>query len=398
MNLIIKIFSYDFFSKTLISIVGISLIGFMNENEYAKYTIALSFAGVIFQCLSGFFDRFYLVNKINLPGKTWCAQVLLLQIVVSFLCTLFIMFVVRDIEMSIGVFFLLVGYFYFQSRKVYLQGEQDFKKFNFIEVLKSTIFFVICMSSMFFINVQNYLYYIVIQSLTLLFVAVFYFYDFKIKEGALGVYSSVRNVLKGIPKKDTALLGYVVCTSFFSQLGIFMSEYCLSSTDVSSYGASMRYYSILTLFVGAVNLYMLPVMSSAEGSEKINSLIKMSLKLSLIVLPVFVAAFLISPLLIPLLDQGKYPDSVRVFQVLCGAAYVNLVFSPLVNYLMKVKVFLYLFICSLVALVIFIVLGVFLAGKYGIIGLATSQFVAYSFMGGGFFFGFKFYKQKFHAV
>jgi O-antigen/teichoic acid export membrane protein len=131
---------------------------------------------------------------------------------------------------------------------------------------------------------------------------------------------------------------YYVASAGFANTEIFVVAAILDKVDVATFGAAQRYYAVV-LGAGPALLAVLRVRTSqrdiVDSPVAQRALLTTWAKRTALPVGVGVAAVgLAAPYLIPLVDGGRYPQSIPVFQILLVAAFFLYVTIPASNLLM----------------------------------------------------------------
>lgn len=189
------------------------------------------------------------------------------------------------------------------------------------------------------------------------------------------VVAPARAALGGSFSREAGWLTvYYLASAGFAYAGIFIVASFLDQSAVASYGASLRYIAIVLgpvpalLAVLRVRTSQHDMVDSARNQAKmITSWVRRA------ILPVgaaTAAAAIVAPFLIPLLDGGRYPDSVPIFQLLLLPALVNYTTMPGPNLMMTQRRYRLLASVYAVALLALVALGVLAAEVAGVIAVA----------------------------
>lgn len=189
------------------------------------------------------------------------------------------------------------------------------------------------------------------------------------------VVAPARAALGGSFSREAGWLTvYYLASAGFAYAGIFIVASLLDESAVASYGASLRYIAIILGPVPALLAVLRVRTSQHDMVDSARNQAKMIVSwVRRAILPVGAAtglAALLAPFLIPLLDGGRYPDSVPIFQLLLLPALVNYTTMPGPNLMMTQRRYRLLAIVYAVALVALVALGVVAAEAAGVIAVA----------------------------
>lgn len=142
-------------------------------------------------------------------------------------------------------------------------------------------------------------------------------------------------------RESTWLTVYYLASAGFAYADLFIVAGFLDDEAVSSYGAALRYIAIILgplpalIAVMRVRTSQSDLVDSAHAqADLMRGWIRRS---ALPVSAIIGAAALAAPFVIPLVDGGRYPDSVAIFELLLLPALVNYMTLPGPNLLMTQK-------------------------------------------------------------
>lgn len=170
---------------------------------------------------------------------------------------------------------------------------------------------------------------------------------------------------------------YFMTSAGFSYATIFVVAALLDDTAVASYGAALRYASIV---FGPFPALMTVLRVRSAQSDIVDS---PQLQLTMLVgwvkraaLPVtggMAAIAALAPFAIPLVDGGRYPDSVPVFQLMLIAALFSYATMPAPNLLMSQRRFKLLAGVYAIALVVHLAALVIAGELAGVVAVAAAS-------------------------
>jgi O-antigen/teichoic acid export membrane protein len=181
------------------------------------------------------------------------------------------------------------------------------------------------------------------------------------------------------PESNWLALYYVV-GSGLAYVNVFLVAALLDDTAVASFGAALRYYAIVLGPMPAL-LAVLRVRTSQHDvvdSDEVQTemLMRWLKQAALPVLAAFAIAAIAAPFAIPLIDEGRYPDSIPIFQLLLIGGFVIYATMPGPNLLMAQRRFRLLAIAFGTALVADIVVALVAGTVWGVVGIAAAAGVS----------------------
>lgn len=378
MRSVVQVFSFDLMSKLILGALGIILIRYMPPSQYATYTFALSLAAFVTHGVSATFNRIYILSAQDepRPGSEWSALALQ-ALIISALIILGL-----PLLSSLGASYWLIAALILATcasefAKTYYQRDLKFFRFSLIELARSLAFFL-CAIILISVSERSVSSDEIIgaQLLSLLIVTVF-----ALTQGAKNWNTtSLRGVMhyaRSLINPDYAyLFAYLFIVGLFTQADIFMLKIIGDEMMIASYGSAFRYYSILSLALGAVHAVLLPMIQRSTNIDGIRNVLSMQRKMLVIFAAGTAFAAWLAHWMIPWVDGGKYPEAIATFRILCVSAVISFAFSPHANLLMRYKQFRFLSLTILLALAVHVALCILLIPARGAIGAATATTIS----------------------
>jgi O-antigen/teichoic acid export membrane protein len=199
---------------------------------------------------------------------------------------------------------------------------------------------------------------------------------------ALPVALSTRGAVRardgrfGFGRETAALTLYSLASAGWAYLDIFLVAALLNDVAVASYGAALRYISIVMGPVPAL-IAVLRVRTSqhdmVDSDDARRDLLARWVRQTLWpAIAVVGAAAIAAAWAIPLLDGGRYPLSVPIFQVLLVQSFVTYVLLPSPGLLIAQKRYTTLAWVNALAVVINIAAAAVAASLVGVVGVAVA--------------------------
>jgi O-antigen/teichoic acid export membrane protein len=179
----------------------------------------------------------------------------------------------------------------------------------------------------------------------------------------------------GLGPEANWLTAYFIASAGFFYSSMFLVAALLDATAVASFGAAMRYISIALGPVAAL-MAVLRVRTSQHDvvdshSTQISMLLSWIRRWSLPTAAVVGGMAALAPLIIPLIDGGRYPQSVTIFQLLLIDAFFVYVTMPAANLMMTQRRYRLLAILYSLFLAAQTAASVFAGTVWGVIGIAA---------------------------
>lgn len=375
MKAVARIFSFDLLSKLLIGGLGIVLIRFMPMDEYATYTLLLSLSAFITQSLCATFNRIYILAGDREGTDDAWPSLGLQALLIALLATLGLP-LAGTLGMGYGAALLLViANCGSEFAKTCYQRDLLFARFSLIEISRSGLFVAIALLLVWQWGEGVTAYSIIgVQAISMLFVA---WFALRVRLGrspasVAGIIQYARRF--GHPKY-LALASYFAVLALFTQADIFMLKAVGDEEMLATYGSAFRYYSILSLALGAVHAVLLPTIRHAGGHEALQSILAQHRQLLVVFAGGTALAAGLAGWLIPWIDAGKYPEAIDTFRILCISATVSFAFSPYANLLLRDEAFGFLASTIVAALATHVALCYALIPSHGAVGAAVSTAV-----------------------
>jgi O-antigen/teichoic acid export membrane protein len=168
---------------------------------------------------------------------------------------------------------------------------------------------------------------------------------------------------------------FYMASAGFSYINFFLVAALLDNTAVASYGAASRYSSIVLGPVPALVAVLRVRTSQYDVVDSVTTQISMLvrwLKVSILPIAALMGAMAaLAPLVIPLIDDGRYPQSVTIFQLLMIAAIAFYTTMPAPQLLQAQRRYRLLALVFMAFLVVQTSASVFAGTTWGVIGIAT---------------------------
>ena len=179
----------------------------------------------------------------------------------------------------------------------------------------------------------------------------------------------------GLGAESNWLNAYFIASAGFFYSSMFLVAALLDDEAIASFGAAMRYISIALGPVAAL-MAVLRVRTSQHDvvdshETQISMLLSWIKKTSLPTAAVVGIVAALAPFLIPLVDAGRYPESVTIFQLLLIDAFFVYVTIPAPNLMMTQRRYRLLAVLFMVFLAAQTAASLFAGTVWGVIGIAA---------------------------
>jgi O-antigen/teichoic acid export membrane protein len=378
MRRFVQVLTFDVAAKVVLGLVAIALIRYMPTEQYAALTLAASVATLAAQTLAAGFNRIYIVgyDRLALAGQAepylllQLGLVALLGIAASPLAAAFSGLYGTTLALALAIVAS-------EFSKTYYQRELRFWRYSTIEIGRSVaqaagILGLIALYG----HTLEAMHVLWVQTAALAAA-------FGLAAGpvlswsrlghpgvAIGLFRAI------VTGRYAYLFAYFALLAVFSQTDVLMLKLLTDDVTLASYGAALRYYTLLSLALGAVHAVLLPAIQQATTTQELERLYADHFRLLGIFAPgVFLAGWAAGWVL-PWVDRGRYPDAVAAFRVLAASTVISFAFSPHVNLLLKLERFRFLFLLIALALGVDIALNLVLIPRFGAVGAAWATLIA----------------------
>ncbi len=383
---VLQVLSFDVLSKAILGTLGVVLIRFMPASEYAEYTFALGLTAFAAQGIAATFNRMYvLAAGTGHELGEWPIIVLQAGALV------FLILLARPLLSGLGSTYWLIAGLVLAScgsefAKTYYQRRLSFLRFSFVELFRSVTFFVAAVGLIAISGAQLSSGSVLgVQAASLLLVTLVAL-AWKARAWSAPSVASIRLATLHVAQgKYANLFAYFLLLAFFTQTDIFMLKAVGDDAMLATYGSAFRYYSILSLALGAVHAVLLPSIQRQSDPAALRLLLQSHRKMLALFTAIALAAAWLAGWVIPWVDGGKYPDAVATFRILCVSAVISFAFSPYVHILISQSQFRFLSLSILAALAGEIALCWVLIPLQGALGAAIAMALSAALANGGFF-------------
>lgn len=180
----------------------------------------------------------------------------------------------------------------------------------------------------------------------------------------------------GFGRESAALTLYSMASAGWAYLDLFLVAALLSNAAVAAYGAALRYVSIVLGPVPAMVSVLRVRTAQGDMIDSDEAQIAMmrrwarqSAPLALAVLGIAAIAAIWA---IPLIDGGRYPDSIPIFEVLLITAFAQLITLPNSSLLIAQERYTTLAWVNTAAVVVNVAIATLAALLFGVVGIAVA--------------------------
>jgi O-antigen/teichoic acid export membrane protein len=269
--------------------------------------------------------------------------------------------------------------------KTLFQRRQEFSRFALVDFMRSALFFASVATAVALLRHQLRAWQpVALQAACFAFVFAV-ISGINLNADLLRIGKAIRLAVLIWRGKYRFLFGYFCILAMFTQLDVFMLKAISDSVQLATYGAAFRYYTLLSLALGAIQIVLLPAIQQLVSAKQLDALLAKHFKLLVVFAIGTFAAAWAAQWIIPAIDMGKYPQSVAVFRILALSAVLSFALSPHVNLVMRFEDFRFLTVLISAAMFINIALNFPLVRSRGAIGASIATLISYLFLNGSIF-------------
>ena len=376
LNKLVKILSLDFSAKIILAFISLSLIRLFSTEELALYTIIFTTVNLISSLIASIINKLFIIGNFEEKGYS-LSNFLSLQLMMLVL----FYFILLGFSHLFGgylfsVYFLILLKVFLIFIQTYYQKSMDFRKYYKVEyfriILYLAFFFLIFLTNN--LGLREIIH-INIISLTL--VCLIYGSQLISINEMFDLKKSIKMFSETLYSEYRYLYLFSIATLILVNLDVYMLRAIDTTYQVAIFGAAFTFYSFLKLGLDAVQKLFLPLVNSIKKVSEIKRLFNQHIKLSLSLIPFLIIGLFLSEKIIPIIDGGKYPESIIIFQILAISAFFSFVFSPFSNILLKYKEFKYQFKLIVFGILVHVTLNLLVINKYHALGLACVNLLVY---------------------
>jgi O-antigen/teichoic acid export membrane protein len=180
----------------------------------------------------------------------------------------------------------------------------------------------------------------------------------------------------GFGRETAALTLYSMASAGWAYLDLFLVAALLGDVAVAAYGAALRYVSIVLGPVPAMVSVLRVRTAQSDMVDSDEAQIAMMKRWAKQTAPPTLAILAIAAIaaiwVIPLIDGGRYPDSVPIFQILLITAFAQLITLPNSSLLIAQERYTSLAWVNTAAVLLNVAVATIAAELFGVIGIAVA--------------------------
>jgi O-antigen/teichoic acid export membrane protein len=174
---------------------------------------------------------------------------------------------------------------------------------------------------------------------------------------------------------------YYLAAASFAYVDVIVAGALLEDHEIATLGASLRYLAIILAAAPALGAVLrvrtsqVDIVDSAANQRRM--LVGWTRHAVLPAVGLVAGAALLAPVVIPLIDGGRYPDSIPTFQIFLVTAFSAYMSAPSTNILMAQKRYAALASIYGVGFLVNAIGDVLVAREFGVVGIATVSATTY---------------------
>lgn len=358
-RLILKVFSADVFFKIIIAVISLLIIRYMDIEDYSIYAIVITTLTLVSTMVSSAFNRIFIVEDFEEDGIKPSTFLMFQLLMICFIFIFFIPFSSLYEELFTLTIILVISQTFVMFIQTCYQRRMNFRLYYRVEFLRVFLFLLMVLYLILFddITSQNAIFAQATTGVIVFFV--FGFTLFSIRDFIN--FEGLKVVTKKMSSQQVRhLFMYYLLFSIFMNCDILLLGLFSDKSVVAEYAAGFRYYAIMQLALASINKVLFPYIQKEVDYSSIINVLANHRKSAKYFIVIVVVAIVSSTWLIPLIDGGKYPNSIVVFQILAVSSFVSFLYSPYINIVLKESYFFYILKLVIIILPIHILANVFI--------------------------------------
>jgi O-antigen/teichoic acid export membrane protein len=345
----------------------------MPMNQYALYTLALSIISILTGTLATIFNPIYIVGNIRFYISNNTAPYLGTQLL-TVLLTAALIYPFTKLRLWLFIILVVLASANCCSDflKTMYQQLLRFNRFAQIELAKSLFIVIVLLCLIAIYREQIHAWQaLLIQAAVVVVVVLPLLIKLDILHDIHRIGVGLDICKKILLSEYRYLFGYFFFEAFFGQFAVFMLKIFSTENELATYGSAFRYYSLLVIISsGAVQAVLLPTIQRVISKNEMNQIFNKHRTLIFVYLPIVLIGAITSQWIIPWIDGSKYPNAIRVFQILAASSIFLFTFNPYVNIILRLEKFIFLFVLICIIVIIKLFISIVLIPTFGSIGAA----------------------------
>ncbi len=383
MRAIFQVFMTEVLGKVLMGLFAIILIRELPTRSFADYTFATSIVGMASGLLTASFNRIYIVGYESLSIAKNQASFLGIQFLITLLMLLaFLPFWSASSILLLSTFAMIGGNCLFVFATTVVQQKEEFGKFAAAKFAHSMLMILALLAVLRLWSLQEAWQPLILRAGVMAVIFAVFVGRGIHWPGILKIDAAWTTIYAVYQQGFGLLFLYHAVMAVFANVNIFLLKALVPSYDLATFGAGYRYYFLIFLASSSLKSVFLPRIQKATSTPEVDSIFQQHRRLLAAYIPLAILAAILAPYVLPLLDNGKYPEAVGIFQILCLSAILSFALSPYMTLMMKKKDFHFLTLAASLGTIGSILISYALIRLAGSMGAAVATLLAY----GGFNF------------
>ena len=182
-------------------------------------------------------------------------------------------------------------------------------------------------------------------------------------------------------REEVWLTLYYVASAGFAYVDVMVAGALLHKKEVATLGASLRYLAVVLAAIPALGAILRVRTSQVDLVDSLanqRAMVISWFRRATVPAALLVAVgIVLAPTVIPVIDGGRYPESIRTLQVFLITALSAYLFAPVANILMAQRRYLMLAAIYGAALAVNLVGDIAVARPFGVVGIAIVSTAVY---------------------
>ncbi len=317
--------SGDFGAKALTAAAVVLCVRWLPPPQLAEYAFFSALVVLGATLFNGFFNRHYIVSGVKPEAARSYRRWQVAFSAVTFVISAILLASDRAPQTVLAALCCTAAAAAFDFSRTHAQRVGSFNRYAAAELLRTSLFLALCMPIL--LLAQSH-------AVTVLLAA------------QAGCYLAATRLLPTLPASGSEqlnmrslaadpsawmLMAYFALLGIFGQLPMLILERIGTEFELATFGSAMRYYGLALGIVVALNVVLLPKVAALQGASGLRALWNHSRPMQLGALVLLCVIAVVGPLVIPIIDGGKYPEAPRLFLILCTALIPGIIMAPLSN-------------------------------------------------------------------
>lgn len=374
----------DAVGKTFAFGANLLLIRFMPAAAYADLAIASSLRTLLNGTFAASFNRIYLIGCSSLGLRDSAASFLMVQFALVVTAGLVAFPLLPGLRWMFPLILTWsLAQVAYDFARTSFQQRLEFRQFSRFELVRSASLAALLIPLVLLLRESTSAWTVVIVQSVALLLAILVLAPREARRWIEEKKDQFVPQLKLLIRSDYLyLFFYTVVLTLISQTDVMVLKALEDVEVLATYASAYQYYGLLILALSAVGSVIAPTMQVLTTRAEIDLIFRKHRRLVWWAIPAFLAGTWLAGLMLPWVDQGKYPEAVLTFRLLGASAFLSLVFSPHAAFVARFEDFRFLFWTALGVLGMCVPLQIWCASHYGSVGSAAGLLITYLALNG----------------